>query len=552
MSQMSLNLWQDVGEAPVHRLGATGPHARHENGQSVVDYKCVHKVQSGNGYGGWKEIEKTYLDSSEEAIAWFNQMLASLQAEQSGIDAGDVANFFNVDAEQIGEQTVNLEALRRQGVLCNVTVRGTSMLQRRSTRAELGMAADDIRVDHLTAGVSFTIRPDLAKQLRSVESRVRYNLDCRSFDLAGFRPKRYLPFTAWDSWLEAHDELVTEWEGVKLEILRDRAAMVEEMRERYQEIARRAWAALMSQRQEHWTFDEDLAAPVLLPDGANYHNFHDFARDLLNLAATKLPSEQEIRDGLTIEYHFSMITMMSQVQAELAALAEEQARTAEARAEQLAARSRQQQIADEQAAARRAAETWEREQGRIVQAEANAEIARINARTRIIEENIRAQLADMVNPYAEMFEQLRQQIAIDANTILQSLKGGTMRGPTATGARNLIETFRVLNVAGDTELASLIDQLEKRLDLRQPGIPHDVPKLSETLAQIAEICSDEALAIRRKQDAGFRLAEMPEDDRAARTRQPISAAPDLLRDELSPRGPRSNAAPDMTLEIDHE
>lgn len=469
-------------------------------------------------------------------------------SEQQSIDRGDVAEFFEVDASEIAETPVNLEALREQGVLVSVSVRGTSMLARRATRAELGMAADDIRVDHLTAGVSYTVPPDQAKAWRNVEGKVRLNLKRFSFEISGFAPKSYLPFTAWDNWLQKHRDLVAEGEGIKLEILRDRQQLVEDMHRRYAEIADRAWSALMSKHPEAatWSRNADLIQPVILPDGKSYHNYHDFARDLLDVALKKLPSEDDIRDGLTIDYQFSLITMMSEVQEELAALAEQQARTAEARAQQAESRSRQHMIADQQAAAKQAADRYVQEQGRVDQANADAEIARINARTRIIEQNIRAQLADMVNPYQEMFEQLRQQIAIDANALLQSLKGGKIKGPTASGARNLIETFRILNIANDTELEALMQKLESRLDMRQPRIPHDVPKLTETLSQIADLCSDEALAQRRKIEAAMRLADLVEEEGAARSPQPISAAPDLTIDTPTPVVMRPNAAPDMT------
>jgi hypothetical protein len=463
------------------------------------------------------------------------------------METDNITDLIGIEAKDIGQVTVNLEALREQGILVSVSVKGTSMFTRRSTRAELGMASDDIRVSHLTAGVSWTIRPELAKAWRSLEGRVRHNLERITYDVTGFRPKRYLPFRAWDQWLEAHEELVSEGYGLTLEILRDRQTTIDETRERFEAVAQRAWAALMSQHQHAWDYGDLLDEPVVLPDGSEYHSFAEFLPDVVNTALRAIPSEDEIREGLSISYEVSLITMMSEIKEELATLAEQRARVATANAEESEARRKEQRIRDLKASAQRANEQWEQEQARIAKAEANAEIARINAQTRIIEENIRQQLGQIVNPYQEMFEQLRDQIAIDAHAILRSLNDhGVVKGPTGKRARNLVETFRLLNVAADTELEELITQLDQRITTRRPDNgQHNVPALQATLEQIALMCSEEGRAIRRMQQAALRIADLPDEQDSSRSRA-ASAVPDAFDFEHeSTRQRNQGAAPDL-------
>jgi hypothetical protein len=112
--------------------------------------------------------------------------------------------------------------MRELGVLVDVDVHGTSMFTARATWNELGIPEEDTRRKRLKRGTEDLIPKVYIGRLRSLEARFRQSLDKHSFDVAGFRPYRWVPFTAYESWRG-------EWDRLQEELARVRGYRVEEV-----------------------------------------------------------------------------------------------------------------------------------------------------------------------------------------------------------------------------------------------------------------------------------------------------------------------------------
>lgn len=426
----------------------------------------------------------------------------------------DASRLTGIDPAHIGRVQMNLESLKRDGVLVRISVTGTSKFKRRTTTAELGWAAGDARLRHLTTGTSYVIEPTLAKAARSLEERMRQNLGRYSFDVTGFHPYRYLPFTSWDKWQEGHNELVGQFDSLVSRIIDQRSRVADEMALRFSQIAIRAWANLMSDHPCPCLYDApipDSYPPVRLSSGYEFRSFVDFEAKLVGDALVSIPSADTLRSSLKVSYQVSLIQMGSDYEKELKEQADQRLAIADTRRREFetnaAYRLEQATTHYERS---RLAEQLIHERRRL-EAETQAELARISAQTRIMEQNIREQLREMTNPYEEMFNELRDQIARHAAGIAESLaRNGAVVGPTADRARNLVETFRLLNVSGDMQLETLVNELSGRIEGRDADTGNiAVPPLQETIHAISRLCNTQTAEIRRAARIRTRSASIP-------------------------------------------
>ena len=143
----------------------------------------------------------------------------------------EVAARINVEADRIKTVQLQLNVLRNQGILVDLSVSGTGMFTRTATWAEIGIQADeaDPRFTRFSRGQKYLIPEEQIKRLRSVETRMRQWLDRLSYDVTGFRPYRWLPFTAYDAWIDKWNECKAELEWVKSNILSHYDQYVDEL-----------------------------------------------------------------------------------------------------------------------------------------------------------------------------------------------------------------------------------------------------------------------------------------------------------------------------------
>jgi len=84
----------------------------------------------------------------------------------------EVAAMIKVQADRIKTVQLQLNVLRNQGILVDLSVSGTGMFTRTATWAEIGIQADeaDPRFTRFSRGQKYLIPEEQIKRLRSVET----------------------------------------------------------------------------------------------------------------------------------------------------------------------------------------------------------------------------------------------------------------------------------------------------------------------------------------------------------------------------------------------
>lgn len=400
---------------------------------------------------------------------------------ESAIDQriNKAARHTNIAPSQIDKVRLDLRRLKELGVVVKVSVKGTSLLSRRTTRAELGMTQGDARIRYTTTGATWRIDPADAKSIRSIETRLHQVLDRYSFDIDGVGA--FVPFTAFSDWKAEYDRLSGMFDEVKLRIMNGRNKHIEKLQEHFAGVASQSWASIMGQRHQgqQWSFDDRANPPVEI-DGRRFETFDGFAAYVINRAMDGVPTSEELQEKLSVSFTVAVVAMGSEFEREFAAVERARVEAAEARhAAQLeAVRSD---------SLRRQAEEQHRQ-----------EIARIQAETRLFEEQTRRELAETVSPFAAMFDQLRQMMLADASAVIESLgKNGRLVGPSVTRAENMIETFRLMNASNDTELEALMRDLEGRINNRHLDQQSTDTGVGAVMQAIAAACKAQSASVTR-------------------------------------------------------
>jgi hypothetical protein len=297
--------------------------------------------------------------------------------------------------------------------------------------------------------------PEHAKKFRSLETRFRRWLEKHSFILEGFRPYRWIPFTAYGSWREGWDKLQAEWRTVVKDLLDHYDEMVAQEKADMAEVAVEAWQALIARYEvKHPDGDE----PVIVIGGREFGREvpDSFIEYIQERAIQRLPAKEELESSLYVDYHTALVLDSADLEAE--SLRRERLLTAQEleRSKQAAAQAAQDAAQEHKWAEREKARLEVEAHGKKLQAMHEAEL-----------EHARQQLAGIVSPFQEAFEQLRAQMYADTSEIAASIqKHGYLHGRVAERARNLFDTFSLLNAHGDSELEAALKELRQSLKKR--------------------------------------------------------------------------------------
>ncbi len=388
----------------------------------------------------------------------------------------EVAARINVEADRIKTVQLQLNVLRNQGILVDLSVSGTGMFTRTATWAEIGIQADeaDPRFTRFSRGQKYLIPEEQIKRLRSVETRMRQWLDRLSYDVTGFRPYRWLPFTAYDAWIEKWNECKTELEWVKSNILSHYDQYVYELAEGFQAVAHASWKSIVAQGYD-WA----------IIDGKPLQE-EEFVDHVVAEALSKMPSKTKIEQELKADYITALVFGQEDIaedQARAAAIQHEAEIDRKARWESTRVEQLQSTLLEEQYAHQR----------RMNQLEEIERREKIEAMRIAEAEHARQQLQQIASPFQEVFQALRSQLAKDAKEMLESIKkNGTVRGKVAERGRGLIELFDLLAVQDDYELRGRLESLEQAIgpigDEKTGNEPErDTNQVVMLLQEIAEL-----------------------------------------------------------------
>jgi hypothetical protein len=401
----------------------------------------------------------------------------------------ELAEKIGADANEVQAVQLDIEKMRKLGVLVDIDLHGFSMFTRRATWSELGIDSKSVRRKRLKRGSKDMLPREYMSTLASLSTRFRQSLDRHSFVLQGFRPWRWVPFTAYEDWREEWDELKAELDAVKAEIVERRDEFAAEVAEDFAAIAKEAWRAIAAGRPD------GAGEFALVTKGGSFGSLEEFEDYVVGLATAQLPTADEIEEGLYVSYRNAAVATGADLEAErlrrekLAAEREvewQKARTAEEEE-----RAKRRQLRIETADAEHEASMRMKERERRVQLMHQAEL-----------EHAKEQLAETVNPFREVVEQFRAQIYSDVREIADSIESnGYVHGKVAKRARGLLDVYRTLGAAtGDEELEQALVELRGRLTKRTENgkSKYDVNAVEGQLTRIAELTHDAAVEVKKR------------------------------------------------------
>lgn len=394
------------------------------------------------------------------------QDLRALVAQETGLESGDIGSVY-----------LQLQMLRRQGILVDVDIHGTTMFARSASLAELGVPRQSLRGKRIRPGQKDLIPRSVIGKLKSVEQRMRDCLNKYGQDVTGFRPYRYLHFAAYQPFRERWEKLEREFEAIKADIIENLDDYHSVFLEEYAGLAKEAWDAMMASN------GHERVLIVHLKNGGSetFEGPDDFVDWVTTRAAPLFPTEAKVLADLHADYKTAILVSQADVAAE------------EARRDQAVAESAQ--------AAAEHTEATERE--RVARSEAQIQMEAIRQAEL---EHARQQLEQVVSPFEELFGNLRAQVYTDARAVADSIRrNGFLNPQVARRVDNLVTTFQMLNATDDVDLATLLDTLRTAAQAtpRQTGkaghvTPGDTVALDELSAALGDVVTathDAAVAV---------------------------------------------------------
>lgn len=371
-------------------------------------------------------------------------------------------------ANQLASVRVQLDVLRKQGLLIDLNISGTGMFTKTASFDEVGFAQDsakDARYEWIKPGVKYVIPEAPIKKLKSVESRMRQALDKYTRDVKGFYPFRWLPFTAHEKWTELWNQLQDDFYAIKAEIISNRDNYVDQIAEEYARVGISAWQSIKAQGYK-WA----------IIDGKKMDS-ETFVDYIVEKAVALVPTAQAIEDKLQADYVTALVYGDEDI-------ARDEINAAALR-EQLNLSRELNQIEVSRVSEQARAEAWQ------IQAAQREREIKIEAMLQAEAEHARAQLQSVVSPFAEIFGALRSQMAEDASDILASIKkSGFVRGKVAERGRGLLEMFDLMATHDDLELREKLIALRSQLGpvgTKQTDDSRDVDTIAKTLSEIMQL-----------------------------------------------------------------
>lgn len=374
---------------------------------------------------------------------------------------------------QIGLQTSRVDKVRaseyqklkREGILIELDITGSSMFATGNEWAELGVALGQTRTKWMTPGRKFLYPRELIRRLNSIISNMRQALGENTHDIPGFRPYRYLHYKQYEEWVTRWAELSTRFAEIKQTMLDSYELAVDELTDEYTKIAREAFKTARLTDEEAAMFD---GHPYIVED--------EFVEAVVNKVLSKMPSRERIETEIQASYHSAIIQGADDI-------AREEARAAQIRqqAEEEELRIERDKLNFEHA--KEMAGLEEREKRITIEAMMKAETDRI-----------RKQLNDTVSPLEETFVELRGMMSKAASEMLEQIqKNGRLHGRSAQRClETLSDLVEMRAIVDDEELNKRVEQLKAAIgpvgDARTDSTPErSTEAVKAALTSISEL-----------------------------------------------------------------
>lgn len=412
--------------------------------------------------------------------------------EQVKAEAVEKLNSYGLDTP-VRVLDVQMRELRDNGFLVDIDVTGVSPFYTSvDWHLDLGIPKSDERrtSGRLTPGRKCLVTD--AGRFRSMETRARYNLEKHSHRVAVFGNYRYVPNTAFLTWLDKHNEIVAEWDEAKEALLDNYQDIILEVVDAFTAMARETWLTLVSRHDtasQEWIAGNSLDA---------------FTEAVVQKAVSAMPSPEDIRDKLAIRLQPLATFLLSNEQAEIEREREQiMAEVEKSRLERDSfARSERAWVEREEAKTKAAKEeAYQRE--RAARAEADESIRRARIETEAIKsaqlEIARKAIKQMANPFEEVIGDLRTQVHSTVTEVLENIRQhGRVLGKTKEKIANLCDLFALLYnpaVTPDAGLEQAIGALRKSLSVEGDATKRDTAAIRSALMEVANIASQAAAEV---------------------------------------------------------
>jgi len=404
----------------------------------------------------------------------------------------EAAERVGVDESKVQTHRLELRKLREAGLLIDLDIHGVSMFSVRTTYAELGISAEDVRSKRLRAGTK-DLFPEYSKKLRSLEGRARQNLARHSHVIPAFGQYRWLPWTAYEKYSDKHAEILAELDATKAELLCKYDDLREENRVYFEQVALRAWRDLRA------GFADPDSGMIVTTDQTEFGPGEEpkFVEYVVQKALGRMPLPDEIRDGVRIDYKTSILYSEAEIAADQAALEQAEAEYAQARLQHA---QTEQAVFD--------VHLQERE------AESQSQ-ARIAAYRRAELEHARQQLAEMGSPIQDALDGLRANLYDAVHTLLAGLrKNTTFRGKAGQKAADLYAYWQKLNggLLQDADLERALAALDGQMTSYQVADKNarqaQIGDIEAQLAEIAALTAESARKIRSESGSRASVLEL--------------------------------------------
>lgn len=384
--------------------------------------------------------------------------------------------------EEVERLPFDLSALEEEGVFVNVDASGFGMLNRRLDWQALGIRLPedtDVAFHPPRCGVlpNRYRRPLLTPATQAHAALHKYSYHFRLTETVFETPAyRWIPWRAFQEFEAAFNSAIENLEAAKQEVLKDYDVIRQEVRDTFKHLA-------------------DDSAQRLLATGIVVAP--DFRERIETNVLDALPSEDELRDNLSLRFQVGVILLGSE-------MLREQRRSARERSliEREQATRGLAEVEERAAAERVQQQLWaERERVRLsLAAEAEERRREEETKDRIRQlklEAAREKLQETLSPLQEGAAQLRASVYESAVAIHEALaKNEYLPGATAKKARNMAHWFRLMNFQSDVELEGLITHLEQ-LAATGAGKKRtaDNGQVKGVLDDIIELCYRDANAL---------------------------------------------------------
>ena len=144
------------------------------------------------------------------------------------------AQRIGVEPDRVRLVRLQLSQLAKDGTLVDLDVQGLSRFTRHLSWEELGIEPPPKGAVKFTPGQKGLIPSRYLAPLETAAQQARAALQNLSYDISGFKPYRYVPYTAWPLWTTKFAEAEGSFIRAKDTLLADYSLVVEEMKDVFQ------------------------------------------------------------------------------------------------------------------------------------------------------------------------------------------------------------------------------------------------------------------------------------------------------------------------------